>query len=442
VKTIHELRAEKRAELVAPADEIITKAEAEGRELTAAEFDIVKAAADSAKDIDERIAVTADLAKRNAAAAQAAPSISVKSEPLTYARGGQFSHVRDSAVVALNGNGATAARERLERHAREASVELRAGDAGDTAGGTFVPPLWVLSEYVGVQRAGRATADLARKLPLPGGTDSINIPTITTGNLTAVQATENSAITFRDMVTSSTTADVTTVAGTYDFSLQLLEQSPLAGGWDELVYMDLVNDYNRALDVLVLSGSGASNQPWGLSTVAATTVFAASTSSTTAQNQIFAGVADAINRIATTRFATPTVLVMHPRRWFWLASRLDTVGRPVVESDAGKGQNLMASFGMPVVEGVVGTMLGLPVVIDANVPTTAGTSEDRIHVWRSTDAILMEGTPRFEVFRTIGGATTDPLTARARLYNYAAFTSRFATATALVGGTALSSPTY
>ena len=41
-----------------------------------------------------------------------------------------------------------------------------------------------------------------------------------------------------------------------------------------------------------------------------------------------------------------------------------------------------------------------------------------------------------------GGATTDPLTARARFYNYAAFNSRFTTSTAVVGGTALSSPTF
>ena len=31
----------------------------------------------------------------------------------------------------------------------------RAGSTGDTAGGTFVPPLWVLSEYVELARAGR-----------------------------------------------------------------------------------------------------------------------------------------------------------------------------------------------------------------------------------------------------------------------------------------------
>lgn len=445
MKTLLDLQREKREELTAQADAAIAAAEAESRNLTPEESEIVQRAAADVADLDTNIAANVALNRGRAQANTDLPvaNVRVKSEPLTYVRsGGQHSHVRDHALVALNGRGAQEARERLERHAREVEVELRAGSTTDTAGGTFVPPLWVLSEFVGVQRAGRAAADLARQMPLPGGTDAISIPTITTGNLTAEQATENSAATTRDMVTSSTTADVTTVAGTYDFSLQLLEQSALAGGWDSLVYGDLLADYNRVLDVLVLSGSGASNQPLGLSTIAGTTVYAASTSSTTAQNQIFAGVADAINRVSTTRYAAPTVLVMHPRRWYWLASRLDTTGRPVVTPDAANGVSLLASMGITAHEGVVGTMLGLPVVIDANVSTAAGTSEDRIHVWRSNDAILMEGTPRFEVFRTIGGATTDSLTARARLYNYAAFTARFTTGIALVGGTALSSPTF
>lgn len=438
MKSLTELQQEKRDALAAEAKEIVAAAEAEGRDLTADETEKVVDAGKTVRSLDEVIEATKAVTR-----SADVPSVRVKSEPLTYVKtGGQFSHARDHALVALNGRGAEEARERLQRHAREVAVEQRAGSTTDTAGGTFVPPLWVLDEFVGVQRAGRAAANLARQMALPSGTDSINIPTITTGNLTAVQATENSAATTRDMVTSSTTADVTTVAGTYDFSLQLLEQSALSGGWDALVYGDLLADYNRALDVLVLSGSGASNEPLGLSTIAGTTVYASSTSSTTAQNQIFAGVADAINRVSTTRYQTPTVLVMHPRRWYWLSSRLDTTGRPVVNSDAGAAASLLATMGVTAAQGAVGVMLGLPVVIDANVPTSAGTSEDRIHVWKSDDAILMEGTPRFEVFRTIGGATTDSLTARARLYNYAAFTARFATSVALVGGTALSSPTF
>ena len=449
-RTLVDLQLAKRAEITTPATDAIQAAAAEGRALTAEETELVTRAATESAPIDAAIGATVQIIRGNQVdTAELAPQVRtvggavVRSEPATYVKnGGQHSHVRDHALVAFNRPGAAEARERLERHAREVRIETRAGDTGDTAGGTFVPPLWVLSEFVGIQRAGRVTADLARQMSLPGGTDSINIPTITTGTVTDVQATENSAATTRDLVTSSTTADVTTVAGTYDFSLQLLEQSALSGGWDALVYSDLMADYNRRLDTLVLDGTAANNQPPGIYKVAGTTVYASSTSSTTAQTQIFQGVADAINRVSTTRYATPEVIVMHPRRWFWLASRVDANGRPMVTPDAAAGQNLLAAMGVTAFQGIVGTMLGLPVAIDANVSTSAGTSEDRIAVWKASDAILWEGTPTFEVFRSVLGATTDTLTARARFYNYAAFNSRYTTATAIVGGTALSSPTF
>lgn len=427
---LSDLQRAKRAEVTAAARAAIEAAEAESRDLTADEAAAVAAAAEQAKQIDRNIEA-AEIVSRQVPAGD----IVVKNEAKTYEKGGPFSFVGDHARAMLKGD--RAAQERLDRHAREVAVETRDGSTGDTAGGTFVPPLWVLSEYVGVQRAGRAAANQARQMALPGGTDSINIPTITTGNLTAVQATENSAITTRDMVTSSTTADVTTVAGNYDFSLQLLEQSALSGGWDQLVFQDLNADKNRALDVLVLSGSGASNQPFGISTIAGTSV----TVSTAAGTAVYAGVADAINRVSTTRYDSPTVIVMHPRRWFWLASRTDTTGRPLVTPDAGAGQNLLAAMGAPSHEGVVGTMLGLPVVIDANVTTTSSTYFDEIYVWKANDAILMESMPKFEVFRTIG-TTDELLTARARLYEYAAFTARFATSIATVTGAGLTGPTF
>jgi HK97 family phage major capsid protein len=445
-KTLSDLQIAKRDEIIAQGRDAIAAAEAEGRDLTDDEAAIVRDAAERSADITANIEATAAVVRDLSDLAPAPRAIGgavVRSEPLTYMKqGGKHSHVRDMAVVSLNLPGRQSAQERLDRHAQEVAVEMRAGDTGDTAGGTFVPPLWVLSEYVGVQRAGRATADLARQMALPSGTDAISIPTITTGTLEAVQATENSAATTRDMVTASTTAEVTTIAGIYDFSIQLLEQSALSGGWDALVYNDLLADYNRALDTQVLSGTGANNQVPGVHTVAGTTVFASSTSSTTAQNQIFGGLGDALSRVASTRFAAPEVIVMHPRRWFWLVTRYDTAGRPLVTPDAQAANAMLATFGLPTgVQGAVGTMLGLPVVIDANVSTSAGTSEDRILVWKASDALLFEGTPTFEVFRTTGG-TTDTLTARARLYNYAAFTTRYTTGAALVGGTALSSPTF
>lgn len=455
-RTLLDLQKAKRAELadgiVARATEAIALAETESRDLTPEESELVAEAARSTADIDGQIANTIQVIRGNQAVdvdlratpARKTGGAIVRSEPMTYgankdaAARGAHSFFKDHVVSHLGLSDARAASERLARHAQEMEVETRAGSTGDTAGGTFVPPLWVLSEFADYRRPGRAVANLARQIPLPAGTDSVNIPTITTGTKVEVQASENSAVTSRDMVTSSTTADVTTIAGIYDFSIQLLEQSPLAGGWDQLVMGDMIADYDTKYDLNVLAGTGSSNQNWGLRTVAATSV----TVSTAAGTALYSGIADGLNRVSTTLYRIPQVVVMHPRRWFWLASRTDTTGRPLVEADAGAGQNLLAAMGVPNAEGAVGVLgLGIPVVIDANVTTTSGTWFDEVYVWRPSEAISMEGTPRFEVFRTIGGSD-EPLTVRARLYNYAAFTTRFATSVATVTGAGLTGPSF
>lgn len=436
-KSMADVLREKRDAILAAAKATVDAALAEDRDLTDDEFASVTKANADAEAAETRAAELDKIAARSAAVA-ADPVVAagqggarVKSEPVTYTREGRNSYVRDLALSQFRGD--RAATDRLARHAREVEVELRAGDTGDTAGGSFVPPLWVLSEYLDYRRAGRAAADLARKMPLPSGTDSINIPSITTGTLTAVQATENVAATTRDMVTSSTTAEITTIAGYYDSSLQLLEQSGIA--WDNIVFGDLAKDYNRALGSLVLNGTGANNQFVGLTTAAATSV----TVSTAAATALYAGIADAINRIQTTLYETPQVIVMHPRRWYWLASRYDSNGRPLVVPDAQAGQNLLATYGMQRTNGVVGTMIGLPVVVDPNVTTTSSTYFDEVYVWVPSEAILMEGSPRAEVFRDVLSAS---LGIRFRLYNYAAFSTRFSTATAKVTGAGLTGPTF
>ena len=54
--------------------------------------------------------------------------------------------------------------------------EQRAINRTDGTGGYFVPPLWLVDQYVPYLRAGRVLANLCHSLPLPGGTDSINLP--------------------------------------------------------------------------------------------------------------------------------------------------------------------------------------------------------------------------------------------------------------------------
>jgi hypothetical protein len=51
----------------------------------------------------------------------------------------------------------------------------------DGQGGYFVPPIYLIDEFIPALRAGRTAANLCRQMDLPAGTDSINIPKIATG---------------------------------------------------------------------------------------------------------------------------------------------------------------------------------------------------------------------------------------------------------------------
>jgi hypothetical protein len=71
--------------------------------------------------------------------------------------------------------------ERLRRHAQDVATseeytEYRDLSRVDGAGGYAVPPAWLMDQYIELARPGRAFANLVQRQPLPGGTDSINIP--------------------------------------------------------------------------------------------------------------------------------------------------------------------------------------------------------------------------------------------------------------------------
>jgi hypothetical protein len=64
------------------------------------------------------------------------------------------------------------------RHAVDVTTcaEYRGLSRVDGQGGFFVPPVWLVSQFVELARSGRAYADLVTSQPLPSGTDSISIP--------------------------------------------------------------------------------------------------------------------------------------------------------------------------------------------------------------------------------------------------------------------------
>lgn len=476
--------------------------EREVKSMTDEDDETFEALATSIKKIDKRIGKLVDAEEREAKAALAAAELEkpvidgayVRSEPMTYGeeqahRSGSETYVsyfRDLAASSVNGfrdHDASLARERLARHAKEVDVEYRAmstdekrtfnqfldREAGSyesrvnpntTAGtgGEFVPPLWLVAQYVPFLRPARVAANRVRNLPLPPGIDVINLPKITTGSLTAVQAANAAPVASQDIVTATVSANVNTIAGQEDISMQLLDQSPIA--MDGVVFDDLSRDYDQRLDLQVLVGTGSNGQHKGVFTqtaasagintditkinaaTCASTVFAdASTTGTQ-----FRSIGSARTSIEILRLMSPTAIWVHPRKAnHWEVTAVDTTGRPLYVP-----YSPYNAFGLDnpnVPEGVAGTLSGLPVIKDGNIPTTCvtgattGGTGDMIGVVKEDDFYLWEGTMRMRALPEILSGT---LQIRFQVYAYSAFMPhRFPPSTSLITGTTgLATPTF
>lgn len=425
--------AQREAKL-AEAKAIVETAEVEGRDISDDELAMVKEARAAADALDERITeLEAIAAAESRSVVKTTASVQVTSEPSTYRKNGEHSYFRDLASAQMRGD-----REALDRLTRN-DREVRAINTTDTSGGEFVPPLWLVDEYVRLARASRVAADLVRNLPLPAGTDSINLPRITTGAAVATQSSQNTGFQETDLVTASATSSVVTLGGIQVLSVQLLEQSPIAGGMDQVVIADLAADYARALESFVLTSNAAGRR--GLLNVPSK-IDVTYTDSTPTVGELYPKVADAIQQIHTQRFAPATAVVMHPRRWAYLTAALDTANRPLVVPAANGRMNSAGVQDGVAAQGAVGSLQGVPVYTSSLVPTNlgSGTDQDPILVFRPEDSILFEGTPRAEVFRETYANQGSVLV---RMYNYVALASeRYPKSVAVINGTGLVAPTF
>jgi len=470
--------AEARSAAKSTLDALVAKVEGDKRtKMTDEETAEYRRLVDEIKEHDERRTELLEIERREQAAADLAGGIEraggqpahVRSEPMTYGRENRtVSYFRDLGLAHVGGD--QDARERLNAHRREmdveipkrearmalefdraleslsdgdrrAAVEKRALSRVDGAGGDFVPPLWLMDEYAALARAGRPFLELVRTVPLPGGTDSINIPRITGGAAVAAQTTDNAAVSNVDMVTDGINCPVRTLAGQQDIALQQLEQSPMA--FDEIVFADLLADYNAKVDSQALTAAGTSGTLKGLITVAAASgITVAYTDASPTFVELYPKGADALSQVSTARKRVPNAWIMAPRRWFWMTAALDANNRPLIVPTAQGPFNSLADVRDQVFEGPAGTWHGLPVVLDPNMPINlgAGTNEDRAVATLTTDHILFEGALRTRALPEVLSGT---LTVRLQLYRYVAWTAeRYASAIGQIGGTGLVTPTF
>lgn len=417
-------------------DEAIVDTKKERKEALAKEVEALRAEI-TQFEIEERSDAEVARLQTETTVVRTAPveQVRVESEPNPVYRKGDSStsYFRDLYEVT---KGSSEARDRL------ASAQSRAATTVAAAGGEFAPPAWLVEDFIAIARAGRVTADILNKQDLPGGISSVNLPKALTNSLAAVTQTQNTTITESAFTSTSVTSGIAEISAKQTVSLALLKQSGVP--IDQVILQDLAQGYAVTLDTQVLNGSNANGQLRGLLTAGTTVTYtsaAPAVVSTTAANSFYNKILSAQAAMSGSRYLPANAIVMHPRRWSWVLSALDSSNRPLVTPN-GQAFNQVAVTGEQVAEGFAGELLGLPVYVDPNVVTTRGvaTNQDVVYVLRTDDIWLWETATETASF---DATLADQNSILYRVLGYAAFIpDRYAASVQVIDGTGLVAPSF
>lgn len=388
-------------------------------------------------DTDEKVAGIRSAVK-DVVMPKATATTSIVSEARTYTENSGNSFIADAFNAQYKGD--YSAQDRLARHTREESIERRDVGTGQFSG--LVIPQYLVDLAAPFARAGRPTADFAtNKHVLPAAGMTLNISRMTTGTSTAVQATENSAVSETDSDDTLLTIDVRTIAGQQDLSKQVIERG---SGVDAFVVQDLIRGWHTTLDNQILNGDGTSGTMLGIDNQSGTNGVTFTEASPTVA-LLYPKLADSYQQIQTSVFMNPTHWIMHPRRLAFLLSGVDLQDRPLVLPAPNGPFNAVAVGAGAASYGNSGyTMFGLPIIADANVRTDAGagSDEDRIYCVTAPELHLWEqaGSPFALTFDATGAGS---LTVKSVVYGYSAFSAgRYPGAVSVISGTGLVAPSF
>jgi len=271
-----------------------------------------------------------------------------------------------------------------------------------------------------VDEAGKIRSELLRKL-----VRSVILPQfLTTRGRVCVTGTppDSPEHYFRDLVT------------------QAIERGT---GIDTFVVADLIRSWHTTVDAQVLNGTGNNGQFKGIRNSGGNAITYTATTPTTAL--LYSKLADAYQQVESNVFIAPTHWIMHPRRLAAILASSDTTGRPLaVPTGNGPMNAVAAGAGLPGYGNSGYSILGLPVVTDANVGTTYGaaTNQDEIYCVAAPEMHLWEqpGSPFALSFDATGAGS---LTVKSVVYGFGAFSAeRYPLAASIISGTGLVAPTF
>ena len=294
-----------------------------------------------------------------------------------------------------------------------------------------------MDEYIPYLRNGRPLLNAVRNMDLPAGTDSVNIPKVNSGSTVSSQ-TDGGAVSSTDITDTFVSAPVRTYAGQQDIAMQLLDQSPI--NFDQVLFPDLLADYARQLDADAWTGSGVAGKIKGVDNVSGVNAVTFTSGGPTAQ-LLYPILGQALSQLLRNRKMVDGVQMwFQGTRWLWLATQLDSQGRPFILPTGNGLFNSMGSGAQQVQQGLVGNILWTPTQVDLNITTTdgVGSNQDRIYDIRVDDLYLFEGAMRTRALQEVLSGT---LQVRFQAFNYVAFMpDRYPVSISIISGTGLTAP--
>jgi HK97 family phage major capsid protein len=354
-------------------------------------------------------------------------------ESSTYSLSAESPSFFADLFAARNGN--QAALERLNRNNREVAAETRS----TLTTSDFYPPVYLASEAVIAMRPRQVYAGLVQQLPLPASGETVTIPSYTgPTNAASFQQGDNAAIQTAAGTTSQLSAPICLAAGFVDCARQAVERA--MPGLDVVIFSDISRDIARQIEIGCLNGSGT-NQPKGI--LNDSNVPFVSVSAQTA-TQVLLKLADLMQRVEVAVGEPADFIVMHPRRFAWLASLLDSNGRPLIVPE---GQGPYNAFGTVSPQGQqdglsieadlkpMGYLAGLPIYTSASVPTTngAGTNEDWALVGNRSLAVRWNDPQGIRQF-SFDGVQSANASIRLQALTYSSYITRYPAAFGVIKG--------
>lgn len=408
--------------------------------------DAVTAADKEISEIEARVAELeaietrqAEMRKIHKAAAR------VTSEARTYSKEAErrdgVSFLADVAGVHGVGLFVPGAADRVARHMQEERVERGAGmesrAIGTSAVASLVVPQYLVDMYAPVASSGRPLANICNRHDLPDAGMTVELSRITTGTSTAVQSSQNSAVSETNMDDTALSISVQSNAGQQTVSRQALERG---SGIEGVVLKDLFRAYNTTLDSTLITQ--ATN---GLDAITDGNVDVAYTDLSPTVAELWPKIFDVVQQCQTAigEQAQVNALLMHSRRFWWIASQVGT-SFPFVNLIGASGQTGGSVATTQYGAGPAGYLAGLPVYLDNNITTVggAGTNEDRIYALATDECHLWED-PNAPVFIRAEQTNAASLGVLFVVYGYFAYTfGRFPSANGRIAGTGLVTPSF